>query len=58
MLHDHAGFFGLWQPVGICIIILALVAVVWSRLLPGMDHYPSNWFEKSPPSVLWGVWRE
>ncbi len=56
MVHDHAGFFGLWQPVGLGIIILALVAMVWSRLLPGMNHYPTNWFEKSPPSILWGGW--
>ena len=56
MVHDHAGFFGLWQPVGLGIIILALVAVVWSRLLPGMNHYPTNWFEKSPPSILLGGW--
>jgi CBS-domain-containing membrane protein len=56
MIHEHAGFFGLWQPVGLGIIILALVAMVWSRLLPGMNHYPTNWFEKSPPSILWGGW--
>ncbi len=56
MIHEHAGFFSLWQPVGLGIIILALVAVVWSRLLPGMNHYPTNWFAKSPPSILWGGW--
>jgi CBS-domain-containing membrane protein len=55
MVHEHAGFFGLWQPVGLGVIILVLVAVVWSRLLPGMNRYPTNWFEKSPPSILWGV---
>jgi CBS-domain-containing membrane protein len=56
MIHEHAGLFGLWQPVGLGIIILALVAVIWSRLFPGMNHYPANWFEKSPPSILWGGW--
>jgi len=56
MVHDHASFFGLWQPIGLSIIILALVAVVWSRLLPGMNHYPASWLEKSPPSILWGGW--
>lgn len=58
MIHGHAGFFSLWQPVGFGIIILALVAGVWSRFFPGMYHYPTNWFEKSPPSILWGSWRE
>jgi CBS-domain-containing membrane protein len=57
MIHDHAGFFGLWQPVGLSIIILTLVAMLWSRLLPGMNRYPTNWFEKSPPSILWGGWK-
>ena len=56
MIHEHAGFFSLWQPVGLGVIILALVAVVWSRLFPGMNHYPTNWYEKSPPSTFWGGW--
>jgi CBS-domain-containing membrane protein len=58
MIHGHAGFFSLWQPVGLGITILVSVAVVWSRLYPGMKHYPSNWFEKSPPSLFWGGWNE
>lgn len=58
MIHEHAGFFSLWQPVGLGIIILFFVAVVWSRLFPGMKHYPSHWFEKSPPSLFWGGWKE
>jgi CBS-domain-containing membrane protein len=58
MIHEHAGFFSLWQPVGLGVIILVFVAMVWSRLLPGMTRYPTNWLEKSPPSVLWGSWSE
>ena len=58
MIHEHSGFCSLWQPVGLGITILALVAVVWSRLLPGMNHYPTNWFDKSPPSILWGGWSQ
>jgi CBS-domain-containing membrane protein len=57
MIYEHADFCSLWLPVGCGVIILALVAVVWSRLFPGMHHYPTNWFEKSPPSILWGAWR-
>jgi CBS-domain-containing membrane protein len=58
MVHQHASLFALWQPVGLSILILALVAVVWSRLVPGMVHYPTKWFDKSPPSIFWGGWRE
>jgi len=56
IIHEHAGFLSLWKPVGLGIVILALVAVVWSRFLPGTNHYPTNWFAKSPPSILWGGW--
>jgi len=58
MVHQHAGFFALWEPVGLSILILALVAAVWSRLAPGMVHYPTKWLDKSPPSIFWGGWSE
>jgi len=35
-----------------------IIAVVWSRLIPGMVHYPVKWFDKSPPSIFWGGWNE
>ncbi|MGD0663003.1 MAG: HPP family protein [Syntrophorhabdales bacterium] len=57
MIHGHAWFSALWQPVGLGIIVIALVAGVWSRIFPGMNHYPTNWFEKSPPSIL-SSWEE
>lgn len=58
MVHAHAGLSAVWQPVGLGILILALIAAVWSRLTPGMAHYPCDWFEKSPPSMFWGGWVE
>ena len=58
MLHAHASIAALWQPVFVSVAVLALVAAAWSRLVPGMMHYPCRWFEKSPPFVSWGGWLE
>lgn len=58
MVHLHAGLAALWQPVGLAVLTLALVAAVWSRLVPGMVHYPAQWLERSPPSMFWGGWSE
>jgi CBS-domain-containing membrane protein len=58
MVHLHAGLAALWQPVGLGVLTLALVAAAWSRLVPGMVHYPAQWFERSPPSTFWGGWNE
>lgn len=52
MVHGHFGFQALWQPVGLGILILALVAAAWSRFIPGVSHYPVNWLERSPHSIL------
>lgn len=56
MVHAHAGLLTAWQPVVFGVAILALIAAAWSRLIPGMIHYPARWFEKSPPSISWGGW--
>ena len=58
MIHSHAGFDALWQPVGVGVVLLALVAAAWSRLTPGAAHYPCKWLERSPPSLFWGGWVE
>ena len=58
MIHSHAGFAALWNPVGLGVIVLALVAAVWSRITPGVTHYPCNWLERSPQSLFWGGWSE
>lgn len=56
MIHAHAGFYALWQPVGAGVLVLALVAWAWSRLAPGVVHYPHRWLDKSPPTLFWGGW--
>lgn len=58
MIHAHADFFAIWQPVALGIAILSLTAAAWSRLVPGMIHYPCRWLEKSPPSVSGSGWLE
>lgn len=58
MIYSHSGLAALWQPVFVGVVSLAAVAVVWSRLFPGLSHYPLAWFERSPPSTFWGGWIE
>lgn len=58
MVYAHAGWSALWQPVLIGVLALAAVAVVWSRLYPGLARYPVAWLERSPPNTFWGGWNE
>jgi len=58
IMHAHASLGAILQPVLFGIVILAVVAAVWSRLIPGMVSYPSRWFEESPPTIAWGGWTE
>lgn len=56
MISSHAGFNALIQPVFIGVFALALVTVIWSRLYPGLVHYPAKWLDPSPPKTFWGGW--
>lgn len=56
MVHVHAGWFALWQPVLLGAATLVAVAVVWSRLYPGLVRYPAAWLERSPERLTWGGW--
>ena len=58
VMHAHASLVAVWQPVILGVVILAAVAAAWSRLIPGMVHYPCKWFEHSPPYLTWGGWVE
>jgi CBS-domain-containing membrane protein len=58
MVASHSGFAALWQPVFVGVLALAIVAFAWSRMFPGLVHYPAVWLDRSPPSVFWGGWGE
>ena len=58
MIYSHAGLLALWQPVFVGVMSLAMVAAVWSRLYPGLLHYPVVWLDRSPPTTFWGGWGE
>jgi len=58
VMHAHASLVAASAPVILGVGILALVAAAWSRLIPGMVHYPCQWFESSPPFISWGGWAE
>jgi len=58
MIYSHSSLSALWQPVLVGVLSLAVVAVIWSRLYPGLSHYPVAWLDRSPPSLFWGGWNE
>jgi CBS-domain-containing membrane protein len=58
MVYAHAGWSALWQPVLFGIAALVLVAIVWSRLYPGLVRYPVSLLEPSPPHLTWGGWSD
>lgn len=58
MIHHHASFSALWEPVGLSILLLAACAAAWTRIVPGMVHYPAKWSDPSPPSAFGASWEE
>lgn len=56
MIYSHSGLVALWQPVFVGVFSLAVVAAIWSRLYPGLSHYPVAWMDRSPPTTFWGGW--
>jgi CBS-domain-containing membrane protein len=58
MVHAHAGLSALWQPVAVGVLALTVVAMIWSRLGPGMVHYPNKWLEPSPVTPFAGSWND
>jgi len=58
MVHGKASLAALWAPVFVGVLTLAVVAFVWSRLVPGLARYPVNWRDPSPPTIFWGGWAD
>lgn len=56
MVYAKASWGALLNPVLLGLLCLISVAVVWSRLYPGLVHYPVSPLEPSPPSMNWGGW--
>ena len=58
MIHAQASWSTLVEPVLLGVGALVLVAVVWSRLYPGLVHYPVDPWRPSPPRIAWGGWED
>jgi CBS-domain-containing membrane protein len=58
MVYGHASWSTLLQPVLVGVLVLSCVAALWSRLYPGLVHYPTAWLEPSPTSIFWGGWND
>lgn len=56
MVYVHAQWSALLSPVLLGVGSLVAVAWLWSRLYPGLAHYPVSLWEPSPPSITWGGW--
>ncbi len=56
MIYAHAQWSALLSPVLLGVVCLVVVAFVWSRVYPGLVHYPVALWEPSPPSLTWGGW--
>ena len=56
MVYAQAHWGALLNPVLLGVGCLIAVAMVWSRLYPGLVHYPVSPLQPSPPSLNWGGW--
>ena len=56
MVYAHAQWSAVLSPVLLGVLCLVAVAFVWSRIYPGLVHYPVSPWEPSPPSLTWGGW--
>lgn len=50
MVYGHASYAALWQPVASGVLILFVIAALWTRFDRHSIRYPVNWLERSPSS--------
>ncbi|MDR2788878.1 MAG: HPP family protein [Candidatus Accumulibacter sp.] len=58
MIHAQADWAALFQPVLTGAGALVLVVFLWSRLYPGLVHYPIDPWAPSPARIDWGGWED
>lgn len=56
MIQAHASFMHLGITVLTGVLIIFVVAYIWSRLGVGSRKYPVSWTQASPPSLNWSLW--
>jgi CBS-domain-containing membrane protein len=56
MIQAHASFTHIWLTVLLGVVIISVVAFVWSRIWAGKKKYPVSWTQPSPPSTHWSIW--
>lgn len=56
MVHAQAGWPALLDPVLLGLALIVGIAFVWSRIYPGLSHYPVSAWEPSPVKPTWGGW--
>ena len=56
MIQAHAGFIHLGITVLTGVLIIFVVAYIWSRMGVGSRKYPVSWNQPSPPSLNWSLW--
>ena len=58
MIHNHANASALWDPVLLGLLCLMAVAVIWSRIYPGLAAWPGRWMTPVPETRLGGAWED
>lgn len=58
MIQAHAGLMHLGGAVMLGVLVIFIIACIWSRLGIGNHQYPIAWNQPSPPTTSWGIWTD